>query len=127
MSGSGNADLTVKFTLTEPDMTTYAVSSATGNAIVNQLDHADLNKVDDDPANDIVYVSRSNWEGTMPQASIGEGIYKAAVQIEANDVIAKGLAGPVSYPGSTEMPTFAKEGELTLVPSMHVPLDGNLT
>lgn len=126
MSGSGNADLTVKFTLTEPDMTTYAVSSATGNAIVNQLDHADLNKVDDDPANDIVYVSRSNWEGTMPQASIGEGIYKAAVQIEANDVIAKGLAGPVSYPGSTEMPTFAKEGELTLVQFMDVPLDGTL-
>lgn len=125
MVGEGNADLTAVYTKDALDTSTYA-NAETGMEIVNQLDHADLNKVDDDPANDIVYVSRSDWAGTMPSAEIGEGIYRAAVQIEANDTIAEGLAGPIRFEGSSEMPTFAKEGNLTLLQFVDVPLDGAL-
>lgn len=126
MVGEGNAALTAKYTQETLDMTTYAVSAATGNTIENQLAHADLNKVDDDTTNDIVYVSRSNWTGTMPKATIGNGVYAAAVQIAANEVIAQGLAGPILFPGSTEMPTFGKEGDLNLAQFVGVPLDGSI-
>lgn len=126
MVGTGDAELTAMYTQNEMDTTTYAVSAATGNDIKNQLDHADLNKVDEDPANDIVYVSRSNWGGTMPQATIGNGVYTAAVQIPASDVIAEGLSGPILFPGSTEMPTFGKEGNLKLAQFIDVPLDGSI-
>lgn len=121
----GNADLTAKYTVSALDSTTYATSE-TGAAIVNQLEHADLNKVDSDTANDIVYVSRSDWEGTMPHAVIGGGVYQAAVQMAASDEIAEGLAGPLSFPGSSEMPTFGKEGNLSLAQFINVPLDGTL-
>ena len=123
--GEGDAALAVKYTQEALDTETYA-TSATGAAIVNQLDHADLNRVDEDPSNDIVYVSRSDWAGTMPSAEIGEGIYAAAFRMEANDIIAEGLAGPIRFPGSDKMPTFGKEGSLTLAQFMDVPIDGTL-
>ena len=124
--GEGDAALTAVYTQESLDTDTYAVSAATGAAIENQLDHADLNLVDDDPSNDIVYVSRSDWAGTMPSASFDNGVYAASFQLEANDVIAEGLAGPIRFPGSKTMPTFAREGSLTLAQFMDVPLDGTL-
>lgn len=126
MVGEGNAELTALYTQESLDTTTYAVSAATGSSIENQLDHADLNKVDDDTSNDIVYVSRNDWTGTMPAATIDNGVYAAAVQITANDAIAEGLAGPISYEGSTEMPTFGKEGNLNLAQFIGVPIDGSI-
>lgn len=126
MVGEGSAELTAKYTQASLDTTTYAVSSATGMTIGNQLDHADLNKVDDDASNDIVYVSRSDWAGTMPQAVIGNGTYASAVQIAANDVIAEGLSGPITFPGSSNMPTFGKEGTLNLAQFIGVPIDGTV-
>ncbi|MGX8699012.1 MAG: glycoside hydrolase family 3 C-terminal domain-containing protein, partial [bacterium] len=99
----GNAALTAKYTVAALDTTTYA-TAPTGAAIVNQLDHADLNRVDDDSSNDVIYVSRSDWEGTMPASAIASGSYRAAVQLAANDTIAEGLAGPITFPGSATMP-----------------------
>lgn len=128
MTADGNAELTAVYTQDKLDSTTYAVSAATGADIVNQLAHGDLNKVDDDTSNDIVYVSRSNWEGTMPAASFN-GTYTAAVQMPANDVIAAGLAGPITdFPSKqvTTMPQVGKEGELTLAQFLGVPLDGSI-
>lgn len=125
VEGIGNADLTAKHTVASQDSTTYA-TSVTGAKIENQLDHADLNKVDSDTSNDIVYVSRADWAGTMPSATMAAGVYAAAVQIAANDEIAKGLAGPITFPGSSTMPTFGKEGNLTLAQFINVPLDGTL-
>ena len=126
MVGEGNADLSAKYTQDSLDTTTYAISAATGSTIENQLEHADLNKVDDDTSNNIVYVSRSDWAGTMPQAVIGNGTYAAAVQMAANNVIAEGLSGPITFPGSSEMPTFGKEGNLNLAQFIGVPIDGTL-
>ncbi|MGX8698791.1 MAG: glycoside hydrolase family 3 N-terminal domain-containing protein, partial [bacterium] len=50
----------------------------------------------------------------------------AAVQLAANDTIAEGLAGPITFPGSATMPKFAVEGELTLAQFVGVPLDGTI-
>lgn len=69
MTAPGNAALAAQYNQAAQDNTTYA-TAVTGAAITNQLDHGDLNKVDDDTSNDIVYLSRSDWAGTMPRRRI---------------------------------------------------------
>lgn len=128
MTAEGDAGLTAVYTQEQLDNTTYATSAVTGAAIENQLAHGDLNKVDEDPSNDITYVSRSDWAGTMPVASFN-GTYAAAVQMPANDVIAAGLAGPITdFPSAqvTTMPQLGKEGELNLAQFVGIPWDGSL-
>lgn len=125
--GEGKAELAVQYVVDAQDTTTYAVSAVTGKAVENQLAHADLNKVDDDTSNDVVYLTRNDWEGTMPKAELTAKSYKAAVQIEANDVIANGLKNTVSYEGASEMPTIGKDNGLNLALFVGVPLDGTVT
>lgn len=126
MVGTGNAALAAQYVQAAMDTTTYATSAATGNAITTQLDHADLNKVDEDASNDTNYVSRSDWAGTMPKAKITATEYQAAVQIPANDTIYDMLKGPISYEGSSEMPTIGADGDLNLALFVGVPLDGSV-
>ena len=126
MIGTGNADLAVVYKQTAQDNTAYAVSR-TGVAITNQLDHGDLNKVDADPDNDVVYLTRADWAGTMPAANIANGSYSAAVQIAANADMVKALNTIIDSEKQGEMPTMGKEGELTLAHFIGVPLDGSIT
>ena len=130
MIGESNAALAVCYQQAELDTTTYSVSAATGAAITNQLDHADLNRFDDDASNDVVYLTRSDWAGTMPKAQITASSYAAAVQIAANEDMIAALTSTVS-PGSpeekTEMPVMASEGTLNLAQFVSVPLDGTIT
>ena len=126
MIGEGNAALATVYEQKEQDKTTYAVSKETGNAITNQLDHGDLNKVDTDTSNDTVYLTRADWAGTMPKADLTAG-YKAAVQIAANDELAKQLKTIMDQTtGEGTMPTLGKEGTLTLTHFIGIPLDGSI-
>ena len=126
MVGTGDASLAVQYQQASLDATTYA-KTADGTEITNQLDHADLNKFDDDTSNDVVYVSRSNWKNTMPEAAITATAYQAAVQIAANDAIVAGLAIQDQPESTGEMPTMGKEGTLTLPQFVGVPMDGSIT
>ena len=126
MVGTGDASLAVQYQQASLDATTYA-KTADGTEITNQLDHADLNKFDDDTSNDVVYVSRSNWKNTMPEAAITATAYQAAVQIAANDAIVAGLAIQDQPESVGEMPTMGKEGTLTLSQFVGVPMDGSIT
>ena len=131
MTAAGNAELAVQYQQAELDTTTYATAD-TGFAITNQLDHADLNKVDADTSNDIVYLTRSDWAGTMPQAEITATGYTAAVQISANDELVAALNATVeNIPEgavlSTDMPVMGSEGTLNLAQYVGVPLDGSIT
>ncbi len=126
MVGEGRADLAVVWKQGSLDKTTYA-TSRTGVAITNQLEHGDLNKVDSDTANDIVYLTRSDWAGTMPKADLSGSVYKAAVQIPANAELVQGLNTIIDSDGQGTMPTLAKEGTLTLAHFIGVPLDGSVT
>ena len=126
MVGTGDASLAVQYQQASLDATTYA-KTADGTEITNQLDHADLNKFDDDTSNDVVYVSRSNWKNTMPEAAITATAYQAAVQIAANDAIVAGLAIQDQPESTGEMPTMGKEGTLTLSQFVGVPMDGSIT
>lgn len=130
MIGESNAALAVCYQQAELDTTTYSVSAATGAAITNQLDHADLNRFDDDASNDVVYLTRSDWAGTMPKAQLTASSYAAAVQIAANEDMVAALTSTVSS-GSpeekTEMPVMASEGTLNLAQFVSVSLDGTIT
>lgn len=126
MVGTGDASLAVQYQQASMDTATYA-KTADGTQITNQLDHADLNKFDDDTSNDVVYVSRSNWKNTMPEAAITATAYQAAVQIAANDAIVAGLAIQDQPESTGEMPTMGKEGTLTLSQFVGVPMDGSIT
>ncbi len=126
MVGTGDASLAVQYQQASMDIATYA-KTADGTQITNQLNHADLNKFDDDTSNDVVYVSRSNWKNTMPKAAITATAYQAAVQIAANDAIVAGLAIQDQPESTGEMPTMGKEGTLTLSQFVGVPMDGSIT
>ena len=62
----GKAALAGKWTNNKFDSTTFAKSSATGNAITNQFDNADLNKYDGAEGQKVTYLSRQDWTGTYP-------------------------------------------------------------
>lgn len=128
IAGEGRVDHAVQYVVKEQDNKTYAVSAVTGEAITNQLDHADLNKVDADTANDVKYVSRSDWAGTMPKAEISATTYQAAVRLSANQTLLDLLKGPVyKLPTGCEMPTMGAEGPLNIAHFIGVPLDGKAT
>ncbi len=124
MVGTGDASLAVQYCVEKQDNNVFATAS-TGYAITNQLDHADLNKVDSDTTNDTVYVSRANWVGTMPKATL-VGMYKAAMQIAASDEIVEQLKTILESDGEGTMPTTGKEGTLTLAHFIGVPYDGSI-
>ena len=125
MTADGDAALTAKYTVASQDTTVFA-TAVTGNAIENRLDHADLNRFDADASNDIVYLTRSDWEGTMPKADLTAKTYKAAAQIAASDDMVAQMNALYQKNTSGTMPTMGKEGPLNLAQFIGVPLDGSI-
>ena len=89
------------------DAETYSVSTETGTAITNRLDFADINQYDGCGENAVVYVSRSDWEGTFPTAP---------VELAVTEQMAPDLQSmqPLSEDASGEMPTYGAANGLTL-------------
>ena len=69
----------------EMDTETYSVSSATGEAIVNQFQSADLSYYGGE---NIEYVSRSDWKGTFPTVKL---------EIELTDAMMAEMTGIKQY------------------------------
>ncbi|MBQ8804603.1 MAG: glycoside hydrolase family 3 C-terminal domain-containing protein [Tyzzerella sp.] len=63
MDAAGNASLVTKWNNPELDTVTYATSDA-GTEINNKLNASDPNM--NEEVDDIVYLTRNDWEGTMP-------------------------------------------------------------
>ena len=124
MTAGGDAALTAKYTVSSLDTGVFATAT-TGASIVNHLDHADLNRFDSDSTNDIVYLTRSDWEGTMPKADITAKSYKAAAQLAASDEMVSLMNALYQKNTSGSMPTMGKEGALNLAQFIGVPLDGS--
>ncbi|MBQ8621141.1 MAG: glycoside hydrolase family 3 C-terminal domain-containing protein [Oscillospiraceae bacterium] len=112
MTEEGNADLTSTYTVDELDTETYSVSSVTGNEITNQFSSADLSQY----GYDVTYLSRSDWQGTWPEA----------MTLEATDkMFEDGLYMYQTYTGiegsTTEMPTMGAQNGLNL--AMYIGVD----
>ena len=120
MDAAGDADLVYTYNVASRDTEIFSKSYATGVDVVNLFDVADLNR--DEAAsktNDITYVSRSDWEGTLPTETY---------RVKYNDDMVN-QARPVTYvadpeeQANTEMPKFGVRNGLTLAMFMDTPYD----
>ena len=124
MTDDGNAGMVCSFNVASMDTSVFA-TAVTGQAIENQLDHADLNRRDGD--NDsITYLTRSDWEGTMPAAKINSNSYTAAYTLSASDDMIAEMRALYTKTADGEMPVVGKEGKLNLAQFVGVPLDGSI-
>ena len=124
MTDEGNAGMVCSLNVASMDTSVFA-TAVTGQAIENQLDHADLNRRDGD--NDsITYLTRSDWEGTMPAAKINSNSYTAAYTLSASDDMIAEMRALYTKTADGEMPVVGKEGKLNLAQFVGVPLDGSI-
>lgn len=109
---SGDASFAEKFVIEETDAETYAVAVATGNAITNQFENADINNQIE---NAVVYLSRKDWQGTWP---------KNTIVLMATDEMLANLEMAGTYKAQTdselELPMMGADGDLTLAMFMDV-------
>lgn len=115
--GEKDASLCIQYQVGgEVDKTTYKTAK-TGNEIVNRFDNADLNRRDSDKSNDVKYLTRSDWAGTMPKAEMTATSYKAAFTLAASDDIVAELKEEYkkNENSTAKMPTLGKEGDLKLI------------
>ncbi len=114
MDENGNASLAYTYHQGDLDTTTYAASSATGSAIENRFDNADLNRY---PGSDthVTYLSRSDWTGTFPTATT---VVNVTEQMAA-DVLAGYTPKTADENGEPyTMPLYNQKNGLTLAMMM---------
>ena len=107
MDTAGNTALVCTWNNPQLDTTTYAVSDA-GTKIENQLNASDPNM--NDEVEDIVYLSRSDWEGTMPSL-------EKTVKFVLNEYLIQGLQDQqykTDENTTVEMPTLGADNGLKL-------------
>ena len=107
MDTAGNASLVVTWNNPELDKTTYATSDA-GTKIENQLNTSDPNM--NDKVDDIVYLSRNDWEGTMPSL-------KKTVKFVLNEYLIQALQDQqykTDKKADVKMPTLGADNGMKL-------------
>ena len=108
MDAVGNKDLVCTWNNPELDTTTYAVSDS-GVAIKNQLDASDPN-MNKEVGTTVTYLTRSDWEGTMPSL-------EKTIKMALNDYLIKGLQDQqykTDPNANVEMPTLGADNGLKL-------------
>ncbi|WP_022773248.1 glycoside hydrolase family 3 C-terminal domain-containing protein [Butyrivibrio sp. AE2015] len=125
MTSDGNREMVCQYNVAVQDNTVFA-TAITGNEIQNQLDHADLNRREGNNGDGIVYLTRSDWEGTMPVANITNGNYEAAYKMSASDDMVAQMNEVYTKNTDGEMPVVGKEGNLNLAQFVGVPIDGSI-
>lgn len=108
MDADGNSTLTYKYTVDTLDAQTYS-TALNGEKITNQVSSADPNLYDG-VEETIVWLTRNDWTGTMPDA-------KETVKIALTEMLAEDLQllqyNPADYP-EMEMPTMGADNGLKL-------------
>lgn len=128
MDENGNAQLTYKFNKQFSD-TIYSHSKATGEAITNQFDNADLNLYEHRGDNSVNYITRSNWNGTV-KFGLNENNAKLPnnVRVKTNsEMIQDGKKkSETIQPDDIPNPTYGEDNGLTLASMMSMDEKGNL-
>lgn len=107
MDENGNTSLVFHKNYAQQDKVTYTKSSVTGNDVSNQLAFADPNRYEGYNET-VTYVSRSDWQGTMPE---GKQLLKLTSQmisdlqvVDIDDVPVEG-----------ELPDYGEDNGLLLI------------
>ena len=112
MTAAGNAAFTYLWNNPTLDTTTFAVSTENGEeyAITNQLETADINKLNEAGMTDqtITWLSRSDWQGTWPQ-----GTYSLNLTQALHDEIT-GIKKYVKTETDEALPTMGAKGDVTI-------------
>ena len=107
MDADGNAALVQLWNNPELDTTTYAVSD-NGTKIENQLNNSDPT-LNEGVAEDVVFLTRNDWEGTMPTGEI----LKLTLTEYLKDALQDVQYDPADYE-AIEMPTLGADNGLKL-------------
>ncbi len=116
MDKAGNDVLTAKWNNPELDKTTYALSD-NGTAITNKLDNSDPN-LNEGVQEAVTFLSRNDWEGTMPSDEI--------VKLTLTDSLKKALQDVQYDPANYEtvaMPTLNAKNGIKLVDMIGLAYD----
>lgn len=117
MDTAGNERLVIIWNNPQLDTTTYAVSDA-GTTIENRLDASDPNR-NKEVGQTVTYVTRNDWEGTMPNL-------EKTIKIALNDYLVKTLQDQQyeTNPDTTaEMPVLGADNGLKLVDMIGLDYD----
>ncbi len=117
MDKEGNAALVTTWNNPELDTTTYATSDA-GVKIENQLNSSDPN-MNDEVGQKVTYLTRNNWEGTMPNV-------KNTVKLALNDYLVQALQDKQyarDAEATVEMPVLGADNGLKLVDMIGLDYD----
>ena len=112
-SATGDASFVYKWNNPTLDTTIFATSTESGEeyAITNQLESADINKLNEVGMTDgqtITWLSRNDWAGTWP-----EGTYEFELSQELHDEIT-GIKKYVKTESNEEVPTMGAKGSMTI-------------
>ena len=119
MDAEGDAALVYSYEQKELDTTTWATSSATGSAITNLFDDADLNLYEGSETR-VTYLSRSDWKGTYPTAATEVSVTAKMAEDIADAFVTKTAdASGNAY----TMPTYGAANGLTLAMLMGADYD----
>ena len=114
MDDDGDASLVWGWTETEFDYTTYSTSYATGVEISNLFDDADLNLSEYVGDQSVVYLSRSDWEGTFPTEAVTLYATDEMIAVLSEETVYDADTYDGIYAGAT-MPTLEADNGLTLM------------
>lgn len=103
MDAVGDADQTWKWTVAAQDNEIFKTQWATGAEITNQFDDADLSLLDTSGTNDFKYLSRSDWNGTFPKATLA-----VTVTADMESRYGKDRAYSTGSTGSAVMPKLGE-------------------
>ncbi len=116
MDAEGKRDLVKTWNNPELDKTTYAVSD-NGTAITNRLDDSDAT-LNEGVKEDVVYLTRNDWTGTMPS----DEIIKLTLTDALKDALQDVQYDPANYE-KVDMPTLGAKNGLKLVDMIGLEYD----
>ena len=119
MDNAGDPSMAVVWNNPELDTTTFAVSD-NGTAITNKLENSDPN-LNEGVQESVVFLSRSDWEGTMPTGEI----LKLTLTEYLKDALQDVQYDPSDYE-TVEMPTLGADNGVTLYDMIGLAYDDPL-
>ncbi len=126
MDAVGNADVVSDAIKLDENTTKFAKSAATGNDITNQFEFADWNYYKNKGNTSVTYISRSNWQATVPSDVNDNVVLPWSSQLQS-DINALGNQGETKLPADNgEYPTYGSTETSYKLIELRADAEGNL-